>query len=86
MCADARVARAKLHRQLYKPHRLVAAAATISTSGGGAAIRDTRRQAGASGLGTPPGSIEIDGREHKLWGYTLTLGYGRMLMAEAALD
>lgn len=32
------------------------------------------------------GSIELDGREHKLWGFTLTLGYSRMMMAEAALD
>jgi transposase len=32
------------------------------------------------------GSIEISGREYKLWGFTLTLGYSRMLMAEAALD
>jgi transposase len=32
------------------------------------------------------GSIEIGRREHKLWGFTLTLGYSRMLMAEAALD
>ena len=32
------------------------------------------------------GSIEIDGVEHKLWGFTFTLGYSRMMMAEAALD
>jgi hypothetical protein len=32
------------------------------------------------------GSIEIANREYKLWGFTLTLGYSRMLMAEAALD
>jgi transposase len=32
------------------------------------------------------GGIVINGREHKLWGFTLTLGYSRMLMAEAALD
>jgi transposase len=32
------------------------------------------------------GSILINGREYKLWGFTLTLGYSRMLMAEAALD
>jgi transposase len=32
------------------------------------------------------GDIELDGREHKLWGFTLTLGYSRMMMAEAALD
>ena len=32
------------------------------------------------------GSIELNGREHKLWGFTLTLGYSRMMMAEAALD
>src|SRR5690242_7764838 len=32
------------------------------------------------------GSIQIDERQHKLWGFTPTLGYSRMLMAEAALD
>jgi transposase len=32
------------------------------------------------------GSIELEGREHNLWGFTLTLGYSRMMMAEAALD
>jgi transposase len=32
------------------------------------------------------GRIEIAGREHKLWCFTLTLGYSRVLMAEAALD
>jgi transposase len=32
------------------------------------------------------GSLELDGREHKLWGFTLTLGYSRVMMAEAALD
>lgn len=32
------------------------------------------------------GSIEIDGTEHKLWGFTFTLGYSRMMMAEAALN
>jgi hypothetical protein len=32
------------------------------------------------------GDIELDGREYKLWGFTLTLGYSRMMMAEAALD
>jgi transposase len=32
------------------------------------------------------GSLGIDSREYKLWGFTLTLGYSRMIMAEAALD
>ena len=32
------------------------------------------------------GSLEVDGREHQLWGFTLTLGYSRVMMAEAALD
>ena len=30
--------------------------------------------------------LEIDDKESKLSGFTLTLGYSRMLMAEAALD
>jgi transposase len=32
------------------------------------------------------GSIEIEGKEQKLWGFVLTLGYSRTMMAEAALD
>jgi transposase len=32
------------------------------------------------------GSIDIDGVEHKLWGFTFTLGYSRAIVAEAALD
>lgn len=32
------------------------------------------------------GSIEIDGVEERLWGFGLTLGYSRAMMAEAALD
>jgi transposase len=32
------------------------------------------------------GSIEIEGREQKLWGFVLTLGYSRTMMAEAALE
>lgn len=46
---------------------------------------------------TPPGKqgqvdwghlgwLTMAGQERKLWGFTLTLGYSRMLMAEAALD
>jgi len=32
------------------------------------------------------GTLEIDGRQHQMWGFTFTLGYSRMMMAEAALD
>jgi transposase len=32
------------------------------------------------------GSIDIGGVQHKLWAFTFTLGYSRMLVAEAALD
>jgi transposase len=32
------------------------------------------------------GSIEMGQQERKLWGFTLTLGYSRMMMAEAAVD
>lgn len=32
------------------------------------------------------GTLEIAGQERKLWCFTLTLGYSRMLMAAAALD
>jgi transposase len=32
------------------------------------------------------GSIEIDGNARQLWGFTITLGYSRAMMAEAALD
>jgi transposase len=32
------------------------------------------------------GTLNIDGREHAMWGFTFTLGYSRMMMAEAALN
>lgn len=32
------------------------------------------------------GSIDRDGVDRKLWGFAFTLGYSRMMMAEAALD
>ena len=32
------------------------------------------------------GTQEVDGVERKIWGFTLTLGYSRMMIAEAALD
>jgi transposase len=32
------------------------------------------------------GSLAEDGNERKLWGFTITLGYSRMMMAEAATD
>lgn len=31
------------------------------------------------------GSVDIDGQERKLWGFSFTLGYGRSMMAEAAV-
>ena len=32
------------------------------------------------------GTIDIDGREQRLWVFTMTLGYSRLLMAEVATD
>ncbi len=32
------------------------------------------------------GTLEREGQEQKLWGFTFTLGYSRKMMAEAALD
>jgi len=32
------------------------------------------------------GTLEVDGQERKLWGFTFTLGYSRAMMSEAALD
>jgi transposase len=32
------------------------------------------------------GTLEVDGGERKIWGFTFTLGYSRTMMAEAALD
>ncbi|HEY2012921.1 MAG TPA: IS21 family transposase [Bryobacteraceae bacterium] len=32
------------------------------------------------------GSLLESGEEHMLWGFTMTLGYSRMMMAEAAID
>jgi transposase len=32
------------------------------------------------------GTIQIDGEERRLWGFTFTLGYSRAMMAEAGVD
>ena len=32
------------------------------------------------------GTLEMDGEERQLWGFTFTLGYSRTMMAEAAVD
>lgn len=32
------------------------------------------------------GNITVDGSEYRLWGFVFTLGYSRMIVAEAALD
>jgi transposase len=32
------------------------------------------------------GTIDVDGVERRLWGFTFTLGYSRAMFAEAALD
>jgi transposase len=32
------------------------------------------------------GYLDIDGRSHQVWGFTITLGYSRRLWAQAALD
>jgi transposase len=32
------------------------------------------------------GTLEMEGEERKLWGFTFTLGYSRTMMAEAAVD
>ena len=32
------------------------------------------------------GALELGGEEQKLWGFTFTLGYSRMMMSEAAVD
>jgi transposase len=32
------------------------------------------------------GTLTMDGQEHRLWGFTFTLGYSRMMMAYAALN
>jgi transposase len=59
--------------------------------------REAGRMAAVRRFETPPGrqaqvdwghlgTLEIDGEENRLSGFTLTFGYSRMMMAEAALD
>jgi transposase len=59
--------------------------------------RDSARTVAVRRFETPPGkqaqvdwghlgSIEMHDEAQKLWGFTFTLGYSRMLMAEAAVD
>jgi transposase len=59
--------------------------------------REESRTAAVRRFETPPGrqaqvdwahlgTLAIDGEEYRLSGFTFTLGYSRMMMAEAALD
>jgi transposase len=59
--------------------------------------REESRAAAVRRFETPPGrqaqvdwghlgTLQIDGQEYRLSGFTFTLGYSRMMMAEAALD
>jgi transposase len=32
------------------------------------------------------GTLTVNGEKHRLWGFAFTLGYSRMMMAEAGLD
>lgn len=59
--------------------------------------RESARTVAVRRFETPPGkqaqvdwghlgTLEMDGQEYKLWGFTFTLGYSRTMMAEAALD
>jgi transposase len=59
--------------------------------------RESARAVAVRRFETPPGkqaqvdwghlgTQEVDGVERKIWGFTLTLGYSRMMIAEAALD
>lgn len=59
--------------------------------------REEARAAAVRRFETPPGrqaqvdwghlgAIGIEGQERKVWGFTFTLGYSRMMMAEAALE
>ena len=58
--------------------------------------RESARAVAVRRFETPPGkqaqvdwgrlgTQEVDGVERKIWGFTLTLGYSRMMIAEAAL-
>ena len=59
--------------------------------------RESARMVAVRRFETPPGkqaqvdwghlgTLEINGEERKLWGFTFTLGYSRTMMAEAAVD
>jgi len=59
--------------------------------------RESARSVAVRRFETPPGkqgqvdwghlgTLEINGGERQLWGFTFTLGYSRTMMAEAALD
>lgn len=59
--------------------------------------RESARTVAVRRFETPPGkqaqvdwghlgTLEINGEERKLWGFTFTLGYSRKMMAEAAVD
>ena len=59
--------------------------------------RESARTVAVRRFETPPGkqgqvdwghlgTLEMEGEERQLWGFTFTLGYSRTMMAEAALD
>jgi transposase len=59
--------------------------------------REAARTAVVRRFETPPGrqaqvdwahlgTLSVNGESHRIWGFTFTLGYSRMMMAEAALD
>jgi len=53
------------------------------------AVRRFETPAGKQGQvdwGHPGGTLEVDGQERKLWGFTFTLGHSRAMMSEATLD
>src|SRR5215469_5087433 len=59
--------------------------------------REASRTAAVRRFETPPGrqaqvdwgylgTLTVKGERHRMWGFTFTLGYSRMMVAEAALD
>jgi transposase len=60
-------------------------------------MREASRTVAVRRFETPPGkqaqvdwghlgTLEVDGQEHKVWGFTFTLGYSRTMMTKASLD
>lgn len=84
--ALARTQGARIRRRLQHSQGLPASPAPSGEGGGSAPLRDAPGPAGPARLGAPGLLEEGEGKRRSVWGFVLTLGYSRAMVAEIALD